>query len=332
MIIDVHGHFTTAPRALVDYHDALLQAHPGSLPNAPRLTDDQIRESVEPAQVRVQRERGIDLTLLSPRAAGMAHHLGTIRTSIRWARACNDAVAHVCQLYPDRFAGVAQLPQLAGAGVEAAVAELRRCVDELGFVGANVNPDPSGGDWSGPVLSDRYWDPLWRELIDLEVPAMLHVSSSSHPSLLTTADYYIGADTTAFVQVMFSDLFTRFPMLGLVVPHGGGAVPYQWGRLRAIAGSRGYGELDQALSGNVYFDTCVYDQAGIDLLTRVVPATNLLFGSEIYGAARADDPLTGHPFDDTRFYLERSPHLKPDELDLVYGGNALAVYPRLGVR
>ena len=55
---------------------------------------------------------------------------------------------------------------------------------------------------------------------------------------------------------------------------------------------------------NVFFDTCVYHQAGIDLLFRVISIDNILFGSEMIGAVRGIDPETGHPFDDTKRYIE----------------------------
>ena len=72
-------------------------------------------------------------------------------------------------------------------------------------------------------------------------------------------------------------------------------MPYHWGRFRGIAQDLGLPPLDEAVLGNVWFDTCVYHQAGIDLLVRVVPTENILFASEMLGAVRGVDPETGHP-------------------------------------
>ena len=66
-------------------------------------------------------------------------------------------------------------------------------------------------------------------MIELGVPAMIHVSGACQHSLDTTSSYYLGADTTAFTQLLFSDVFVDFPDLKLIIPHGGGAVPYHWG-------------------------------------------------------------------------------------------------------
>ena len=73
------------------------------------------------------------------------------------------------------------------------------------------------------------------------------------------------------MQVLTSDLFKDFPSLRFVIPHGGGCVPYHWGRYRGLAMRMGVRPLDESVLQNVYFDTCVYHQAGVDLLARVVP-------------------------------------------------------------
>jgi len=144
MIIDCHGHYTTAPAALQVFRDAQLQATVVSMPAAPHISDDEIREGIEQHQLRMQRERGADVTLFSPRASAMGHHLGDASMSLAWTRVCNDLIRRVVELFPGNFVGVAQLPQSPEAPLDASVAELKRCVSSLGFVGCNVNPDPSG--------------------------------------------------------------------------------------------------------------------------------------------------------------------------------------------
>ncbi len=80
---------------------------------------------------------------------------------------------------------------------------------------------------------------------------------------------------------------------------------------------------------NVFFDTCVYHQAGIDLLTRVIPAENILFASEMVGAVRGVDPETGFNYDDTRRYIDGSISLNADQKRAIFAGNARRVYGRL---
>ena len=335
MIIDCHGHYTTAPGALQTFREGQLAAlkDPSSLcPGGnPAISDDQIRESLEKAQLRLQRERGIDLTVFSPRASAMGHHLGDETTSLAWSRLCNDLIHRVCSLYPDNFVGVCQLPQSPAAPPAHSAAELERCVTELGFIGCNLNPDPSGGYWTSPPLTDRHWYPLYEKMVELDVPAMVHVSSSCNPCFHATGAHSINADTTAFMQFITSDLFRDFPTLRFIIPHGGGAVPYHWGRYRGLAQDLKRPPLPELVMKNVYFDTCVYHLPGIELLFKVTPIENILFGSEMVGAVRGIDPETGHYFDDTKRYIDALA-LSPEDRGKVFAGNACKVYPRLGAK
>jgi 4-oxalmesaconate hydratase len=258
----------------------------------------------------------------------MAHHVGDETVSQAWTRACNDLIKRVVDLYPRNFAGVCQLPQSPGVPIACSIGELERCVLELGFVGCNLNPDPSGGHWTAPPLTDPEWRPFFEKLAELDVPAMIHVSASCNPNFHATGAHYINADTTAFMQLLEGDVFRDHPRLRLVIPHGGGAVPYHWGRYRGLAQDMKRPLLTEHLMKNVFFDTCVYHQPGIDLLFEVIDVPNILFGSEMVGAVRGVDPETGHYFDDTKRYIDAldiAPELKLD----VFERNARRVYPRL---
>ena len=331
LIIDCHGHYTTAPAPHQAFREQQLERFrdPSAPPPKPAaISDDEIRETIEANQLRLQRERGVDLTLFSPRASAMAHHLGDDSVSQAWARACNDLIARVVELYPENFVGVCQLPQSPGVAIEHSIAELERCVVDLGFVGCNLNPDPSGGHWNGKPLIDRSWYPFFEKLVELDMPAMVHVSSCGNENFHATGAHYINADTTAFMQFIQGDLFGDFPDLRFVIPHGGGAVPYHWGRYRGLADMLKRPSLDEHVMKNVFFDTCVYHQPGIDLLFEVIAVDNILFGSEMVGAVRGIDSETGHYFDDTRRYIDAL-DLDDESRRKVYEGNVRRVYPRL---
>jgi 4-oxalmesaconate hydratase len=325
VIIDCHGHYTTTPKAQQKFRDAQLAR---LAPAVPAISDDEIRESVEGNQLRVLRERGGDLMLFSPKASGMEHHVADPAVAWVWARTCNDLVHRVTRLFPAHFAGVCQLPQTPGGSLADSIAELRRCVEELGFVGCNLNPDPSGGLWTGKPITDEYWFPLYEAMIELDVPAMIHVSSSCNPNFHALGAHYLNADTSVFMQLIEGDLFERFPGLRFVIPHGGGAVPYHWGRYRGLSARLGRPPLDEHVMNNVFFDTCVYHQPGIDLLTRVVDPHNILFAAEMIGAVRGADPETGIDWDDTKRYLDAL-NLPDEHARLIFEDNARRVYPRL---
>jgi 4-oxalmesaconate hydratase len=327
MIIDCHGHYTTVP----DAHTRLRKRQlAGERPDPAAIGDDEIVATIERNQLRVMDERGIDVTIFSPQASAMEHHVPDAEVAVAWARACNDLVARVTELFPDRFAGVCQLPQTPDGNLAACIAELRRTVEELGFVGCNLNPDPSGGHWTAAPLTDASWFPLYEAMVELDVPAMVHVSASCNPNAHTLGAHYLNADTSVFMQFLLGDLFERFPTLRFVIPHGGGAVPYHWGRYRGLATRLERPPPDELLR-NVFFDTCVYHQAGVDLLGRVIPPDNVLFASEMLGAVRGTNPETGSGWDDTKRYVDALV-LPPGDREKVYRLNTLRVYPRLDAR
>ena len=102
MIIDCHGHYTTAPSELGDYRENQKNALSKNKENQVekgeiRISDDQIRESLENKQLKLQKERGTDLTLFSPRASWMGHHIGNQTTSKYWTEHCNELIYRITQ-------------------------------------------------------------------------------------------------------------------------------------------------------------------------------------------------------------------------------------------
>src|SRR5499426_3618793 len=134
MIIDIHGHYTTAPKALETWRNRQIAGikNAAEMPRASelRIGDDEIRESIESNQLRQMRERGLDLTIFSPRASFMAHHIGDFDVSSAWAAICNELCHRISRLFPDSFIPAAMLPQSPGVAPESCIPELRKCVEE----------------------------------------------------------------------------------------------------------------------------------------------------------------------------------------------------------
>src|SRR5918912_150656 len=292
MIIDIHGHYTTYPPGVEAYRGGQIAQMGAPTKGKMKVSDDEIRHSIETGQLKVQRERGTDLTLFSPRASWMGHHFGGELISRYWIEHTNDLV----------------------------------------FVGCNLSPDTSGGYWQEPPLTDHYWYPLYEKMAELDVPAMIHVSATCNPAFHQTGSHYLNADTTAFMQFMQKpQLFKDFPDLRFIIPHGGGAVPYHWGRYRGMNLDMGRPELSELLLSNIWFDTCVYHQPGMDLLFKVIDVNNLMFASEMIGAVRGKDPNTGFYFDDTKRYIDAL-ELNAEQRHDVFEGTARKVFPGLDAR
>ena len=167
MIIDCHGHYTTAPEPHNQWREDQLAAFKAGQPSPeyPEISDELIRQTIEGNQLKLISERGSDLTIFSPRASAMGHHEGDQRVSLEWTVACNNLIKRVVDLFPETFVGVCQLPQSPGADLVESIKELERCVTELGFIGCNLNPDPSGGKWETVPLTDKYWYPLYEKMV-----------------------------------------------------------------------------------------------------------------------------------------------------------------------
>jgi 4-oxalmesaconate hydratase len=139
LIIDCHGHYTTAPKALENWRNAQIAGikDPSVMPKVAdlKISDDELRESIETNQLKLMKERGSDITLFSPRASFMAHHIGDFAVSSTWAAICNELCYRVSTLFPEHFVPVAMLPQSPGVDPATCIPELEKCVKEYGAVG-----------------------------------------------------------------------------------------------------------------------------------------------------------------------------------------------------
>ncbi len=204
-------------------------------------------------------------------------------------------------------------------------AELSRCVTELGFVAALLNPDPYEGTRQPPPLGDRFWYPVYEALCELNVPG----PGSTRPGVVvrrraeTYSLHFIQEETLAVASLLSSSVFTDFPDLKLVVSHGGGAVPYQRGRWEPQAIRRGTTFRDKLRS--LYFDTCLYTADSIELLVGAVGADRCLFGTEKPGVGSVKDPETGRWLDDIHLLIEDAA-FDAESKELIFAGNAQRLF------
>jgi 4-oxalmesaconate hydratase len=329
MIIDSHGHYTTVPAGMRVFRALQISNMGRPTKGTVNITDDEIRSSLQKGQIRLLDERGIDVMLFSPMASAMGHHFGNAKVSRHWTEASNELVHRACKLFPDRFVGVCALPQSPGVSPRECAEELARCITEFGFVGCNLNPDPSGGYWTDPPLGDEWWYPLYEKLVALDATAMVHASATCNPAFHTTGSHYLNVDSTAFMQLMESRVFQDFPTLKLVISHGGGNVPYQAARYRALCLMNKW-EPFEAFIRRLYFDTTVYSQEAMELLIRIAGVDNVMFASEMLGGVTTIDPVTGRWFDDNKPCVDALGWLTDEDRRKLFEGNVRKAYPRLG--
>lgn len=328
MIIDAHAHYTTAPPELDAWRGRQLGTLNRPTPGTLKLSDDQILASLQPPIERMD-ALGIDATIFSPRASGMGHDIGDAQASLYWTQLNNDLIARACSLAPTRLIPAGQLPQSPGVSPANCVDEARRCIEELGFVGFNVNPDvAAGGQPFTPAMSDAWWYPLYEALCDLDVPALIHASATANPALHMNGSHYTSADAAVVFDLCWGDLYDRFPDLKLIVPHGGGSVPFNWNRHRALHIQYGKTPFEERVK-KVYFDTAVYDTDAMEMLIRKVGPDNVIYASEPFGTAKSTDPETGRPFDETISFVEEISWLGDEDRGRIFADNVLRLYNRI---
>jgi len=330
VIIDSHAH-VIAPESLYAFRAHLL-ASGGFHRGGAAVTDAEVAETAA-KNIRIMDGVGTDVQLLSPRPFQLGHSMEPAHLVDPWIGAWNDTIARTVALHPHRFAGVAALPITPGAPVDRAFGELHRTIEELGFVGVMVNPDPSEGKGSAPTLGDRYWYPLYEKLVGLDVPMQVH-SAACFSGRETYSEHFITEESIAILTLLRSRVFQDFPDLRVIISHGGGSVPYQLGRWQAERqhpvlgegpGSAGF----EVLLRQLYFDSVLHYPPSLDLLLRTVGADRVLFGTERPGSGTAHNPATGRDFDDIKPIIESFEFLGAVERDAVFESNARRVFPRL---
>ncbi len=334
MIIDVHGH-VSAPERLWAYKATLL-SHRGSHGRGRlRFSDDEIAAAMRAkgpfldGHLQMLEKHRTDVQLVSPRPFQMMHSEKPGKLVHWFVEECNNVIHRQTKMMPGKFLGVAGLPQVAGAPIKEVLPELERCVKELGFVGCLLNSDPyENSGQEAPPLGDEYWYPLYEKLCELDVPAMLH-GTGSRSERVSYSTHFINEETVAIVNLMESRVFEDFPKLKIIIPHGGGAIPYQLGRYEAPT-LRGEGgekaELFSHKLRKLWFDTVLYTRGALKLLIERVGADRCLFATECPGTGSSLNPKTGRSMDDVASYINAFDWLPAADKAAIFEGNAKKLF------
>lgn len=331
MIIDTHAHIT-GPMEMYEYFRGLAgTSGPGAQIARFEISDERLEASLREHLAEVAGV-GTDLQLVSPRpwAVPTGDRRETLVIAI--TQQVNDMIARCVKLHPDRFAGLGALPQRAGVSPKPCAEEMDRCVNELGFVGFKINPDPGEGGADVPELGDEYWYPLYEKMVQLDVPGLIHGGPfrfSREPEL----GYFITEESAGAWALLRSRVFQDFPDLKIIVGHGGGYIPYQVGRARGFRLAEMQRDparepFDESMR-RLYYDTVLYSQESVELLIKVVGADRCLFGSDKPANGSVIDPTTGCALNDIKPYIDAIPWLTEADRHAIYEGNARKVYSRL---
>jgi OH-DDVA meta-cleavage compound hydrolase len=329
MVIDCHGH-VSPPTELWAYKASILSHRGEHGRRMAEVSDEEIlmhankKEMAPCGHLDMLDRVGTQLQLLSPRPFQMMHSAKPGRLVHWFTEETNNIIARSVKLMPDRFVGVAGLPQVAGDPIEGVLPELERCVKRLGFRGCLLNPDPyENSREEAPALGDRYWYPLYEKLCELDVPAHIHATGSQSERTPYTL-HFINEETIAVFGLVNSDVFKDFPNLKVLISHGGGAVPYQIGRFQSGGLRKGFDFLERMR--NLYFDTVLYSEEALRLLIKTVGADRCLYGAECPGVGSAINPKTGRTMDDIKPFIDGFDWLTQSERQGILEGNARQLF------
>ncbi|TKC90045.1 amidohydrolase [Trinickia terrae] len=324
MIIDSHAH-VVIPQESFRYMAELVasRANPAT---KPKLSDESVREAAQ-FIIDIMDRVGTDIQFLSPRPYMQMHSLKPAKVSELWTSHMNDLVFRTTEIFPTRFRAIAGLPQYRDESPVNCIRELEFRVKEQGFIGCLLNPDPTEGDGPPPPgLGDKFWYPLYEKLCELDIPALIHSAGSCQPRESYTLKF-INEESISIISLMDSRVFEDFPTLKLIVPHGGGAIPYHMGRFRAWSVRSGGEYFDDRLR-RLHFDTTTYDKEALELLFKVVGPDRVLFATEKPGTGSAVDPNTGRDFDDLKPVIEEMTRLSEEDRRNVFECNCTRLYSR----
>jgi len=293
MIIDFQHHFTPRELRKDDLGDRLIVHYDEN--GAPSFIEHALLYDLD-AHVRMMDEAGIDAAFLTS-AAGMCADLDR-------SRLCNDAAKRAERDYPGRFIGAAHTHPLGG---RAALRELNRCAQELGFPGAVITSETDG-----LFLDAPQFEPFWSEAERLGLFVFVH------PALkLNHSQQFDGYDAArsvgrefslimATIRLINSGVFDRHPNLTVHMAHLGGGIAGMLARVRgyqdkAFWGVQGHPrhgrtaahEFDHYIRHNLVFDTAGFCCAigAVQAALVELPASRVVFATDYPQEVRAHAPV-----------------------------------------
>jgi len=232
----------------------------------------------------------IDLAVLYPSLGLNFWSITDVDAATSLARAYNDWLAQYCAADPRRLYGAAMVPW---QSIDAAMAELRRAHDELGFRVVFLRPNPC----LGRTIAHPRHEPFWALAEELDVTVGIHEGSSNtvetlgahrppfNPLILHAMSHAF-EQMLSCAQLIALGVMERYPHLRFVfLEAGGGWAPYWLWRLdEQVDGFGGYCP-DMKLTPSEYFARQCWisfeiDEPSLVALAPLIGADRIVWGSD----------------------------------------------------
>ena len=293
MIVDFHHHFV--PRQLIkdDPGDKLVLTYDEN--SAPSYTTHKLLFDMD-AHVAMMDATGIDVGMLSS-AAGMS-------ADLERSKIVNDAVKKVENDYPKRFIGFAHVNPLGGP---AALEELARCADELGYPGVTITSEQDGLYLDAPEF-EPFWTECERRGLFVFVHPALKLNESKQFNAYDLARS-VGREFSlvmATIRLINAQVFDRHPKLVVQMSHLAGGLAAILGRVRSYQdktfwgtkGNKTHGitpahDFDYYLNHNMIFDTGGFcgEIKSINTALIEIPSSRIVFGTDYPQEIRTHDVI-----------------------------------------
>jgi aminocarboxymuconate-semialdehyde decarboxylase len=235
---------------------------------------------------------------------------------VPFARVQNEALAKYCSTDPRRLFFMATLPL---QDIAASVEEAEHAVGTLHARAVNIG----GGNLAGRELDDPELEPVLACIEALGVPLFIHpypttlAGGERHRLGMDAILEYLYQESLAVGTLIYGGVLDKFPGLKVCITHGGGFVPYQFGRLEVFAGpkaSKAVRPIRDYLD-RFYFDTLVHDLPARRFLYEFMGPDHLFVGDNFKGADSADG-----------FAMVDELNLHPEEAEQIKSGTAIELF------
>lgn len=240
--------------------------------NRVEFASGEISRPIQPGLLAPRPPAGCDFQIVSPWIDLFGYGLDGERGA-QWARLMNTAMAGRPAL--------ATVPLQDG---RAAAAELQWALGH-GLLGVEIGTNARGRELSDPTV-----EPFWAACEEARAPVFFHPAYTI-PTPRVESFYLHNLvanplDTTlAAAQLIFGGVLDRHPDLVLILAHGGGYWPYQFGRFdrgHAVRPEcRGTAKAPRAYLRAFYYDTVVHSPEALRYLIDLVGADRVLLGTDI---------------------------------------------------
>jgi aminocarboxymuconate-semialdehyde decarboxylase len=242
-----------------------------------------------PRRLKDMDEDGVALQVVSPTPVTFCHD-APAEPAGELAAAQNTWLAELVGHDPSRFRALGAVPL---QDTERAVAELRRCVTELGFLGVEI-----GTRVGQRELGDESLDPFFDTAAELGALVFVHPADVTLDPRLAGLGIPFGAGMPSETGIAAAGLlaggaFTRRrPGLRLCLAHGGGTLPWLLPRLDKGEQIKDAGvpaeRLPSALAVQLYSDSLTYDTASLLLAVQRYGEQHVMLGTDYPFAAKED--------------------------------------------